>query len=182
MQPNQGRVPCVRGRRSHPPCCGGLFESNPEGSIMRLITAWAALIVGITTFGALAESNEPDLAVPCVGTELAEWEDFARLSWVGHQSLKIVCRQTTRDGSTIDLEETFCDQGWARQRVWEVTRDWRRGVSKLAFLQSVRTHAKLGLLLVNDTPIDKAELLRCEAACRMFGIKFRTVDQWGAFR
>ena len=149
---------------------------------MKVLLTWIVMVVGVCSFGALAESNEPDLAVPAVGTELAQWEDYARLSWVGGPSINVIVRQTIRDGSIIDLDESFCDQGCVRHRVWEVTRDWRRGVSKLAFLQSVRPHDKIGLLLVLDTPIDKAELLRCEAACKQFDIKFRTVDQWGKFR
>ena len=120
----------------------------------------------------------PSPAVPEVGAALAQWEDFARTAW----STRVVCRVNLRDGSIVDLEETYCDAGKSRIRNWEVTRDWRRGVSKLAYVKSVRPCDELGLLLVVDQPIDNGEILRCEAACRQFGIRFKTVNQWGAFR
>lgn len=136
--------------------------------------ASVAVIALVVTAGAV----HPSAAVPEVGAELAQWEDFARTSW----STRVVCRVNLRDGSIVDLEETYCDAGKSKVRNWEVTRDWRRGVSKLAFLKSQFPHDGIGLLLVNEPRIDNAEILRCAAACREFDICFKVVDEWGCFR
>jgi len=147
-----------------------------------VVAALVGMFVVAMCCGA-AYPNEPTPAVPCYGAELADWEDYARLKWT--ESVPADCvkiRQMDQDGTAIDLVQRIVEDGHPNERIWEVTKDWRRGVSKLAYLKGSYPQKRFGLLLVNSPRIDSSEIVRCRIACREVGILFTTVDQWGKFR